>query len=112
PTQLRQPLREPGQLGLPLRIAFVRAHQHADAPHALAQLRACRERPCCRGDAQQRDELATPHHSITSSARTSKVGGTSKPSALAVLRLMMVSYLVGASTGRSAGLAPRKMRST
>jgi len=51
-------------------------------------------------------------YSITSSARTSNVGGTSRPSALAVLRLMTSSYLVGACTGRSAGLAPLRMRST
>jgi hypothetical protein len=35
----------------------------------------------------RRDELA-PLHSITSSARASSIGGTSKPSALAVLRLI------------------------
>ena len=35
-------------------------------------------------------------HSITSSARASSVGGTSRPSALAVLRLITNSYLVGA----------------
>src|SRR5262249_58897597 len=40
-------------------------------------------------------------HSITSSARARSVGGTSRPSALAVLRLMTSSYLVGACTGRS-----------
>ena len=45
------------------------------------------ERPhCCRAT-QQRDELAA-FHSITSSARASSVGGTSKPSAFAVLRLI------------------------
>jgi hypothetical protein len=37
--------------------------------------------------AEQRDELAA-RHSITSSARASNVGGTSRPSALAVIRLM------------------------
>src|SRR5262249_42187577 len=51
--------------------------KHADAPQAL--LRARRERPCRRA-AEQRDELAAPH-SITSSARASSVGGTSRPSA-------------------------------
>ena len=35
-------------------------------------------------------------HSITSSARASTVGGTSRPIALAVLRLITSSYLVGA----------------
>src|SRR5262245_55296966 len=51
-------------------------------------------------------------YSITSSARASRVGGISRPSALAVLRLMTSSYLVGAWTGRSAGFSPLRMRST
>src|SRR5262245_59903533 len=54
-------------------------------------LRARRERPCRRA-AGQRDERAAPH-SITSSARASSVGGMSRPSAFAVLRLMTSSYL-------------------
>jgi hypothetical protein len=45
-------------------------------------------------------------HSITSSARTSSDGGTSKPRAFAVLRFMTSSYFVGACTGRSAGFLP------
>jgi hypothetical protein len=53
-----------------------------------------------------------PVHSITSSARASSVGGTSRPSAFAVLRLMTSSYLVGVCTGRSAGFSPFRMRST
>jgi hypothetical protein len=61
---------------------------------------------------EQRDECAVRPHSITSSARASRVGGTSRPSALAVLRLMISSYLVGACTGRSAGFSPLRMRST
>src|SRR5262249_7696348 len=69
-----------------------------------------RERPRrCRAP-QPRDELA-PLHSIPSSAATSRPGGTVRPSAFAVFRLTTVSYLVGACTGRSAGLAPRRMRS-
>src|SRR5215813_9311942 len=40
-----------------------------------------------------------PHHSITSSASASRVGGTVRPSALAVLRLMASSNLTGCSTG-------------
>src|SRR3954454_14142034 len=53
----------------------------------------------------------TADHSITSSARASSVAGTSRPSALAVLRLIINSYLVGACTGRSAGFSPLRMRS-
>src|SRR5262245_23905895 len=49
-------------------------------------LRARRERPRRRA-AERCDDLAAPH-SITSSARASSVGGTSRPSALAVLRLI------------------------
>ena len=51
-------------------------------------------------------------HSITSSARASSVGGTVRPSALAVVRLMTRSNLVGCSTGMSAGFAPRRILST
>src|SRR5258706_3337454 len=50
--------------------------------------------------------------SITSSARTSKDGGTVRPSALPVLRLITSSYLVGCSTGRSEGLVPLRILST
>jgi len=52
------------------------------------------------------------NHSITSSARASSAGGTVRPSALAVLRLITSSYLVGACTGRSAGFSPLRTRST
>jgi hypothetical protein len=51
-------------------------------------------------------------YSITSSARASSVGGTSRPSAFAVLRLITSSNLVGACTGRSVGFSPLRMRST
>src|SRR6516165_3902400 len=61
--------------------------------------------PRHRRAAEQRDECA-PRHSITSSARTSIVGGISRPSACAVLRLITNSNAVGSSTGRSAGRAP------
>src|SRR6516162_11683058 len=47
-----------------------------------------------------------PHHSSTSSARASTVAGISRPSDLAVFRLITSSYLVAACTGRSAGFSP------
>jgi anti-sigma-K factor RskA len=62
-------------------------------------------------NAEQRDELA-PLHSITSSARVSMVGEISRPMAFAVLRLITISNLVGCSTGRSPGFAPRTILST
>src|SRR5215831_19049896 len=85
--------------------------EESDARRSCPPLRPRAKRPCRCCAADQRDELATPH-SITSSARASKVGGTSRPSALAVLRLITNSYLVGACTGRSAGFSPLRMRST
>ena len=51
-------------------------------------------------------------YSITSSARASSVGGTVRPSALAVLRLRTSSNLTGRSTGKSAGLSPLRILST
>src|SRR5262244_3931850 len=60
-------------------------------------LRARRARPCHSRAAEQGDEIATAAHSITSSARTSSVGGIVRPSALAVLRLMTNSISVGNS---------------
>src|SRR5262249_12047587 len=74
-------------------------------------LRVRRERPCRRRAAEQRDELP-PLHSITSSARASSVGGTVRPSAVAAFALRTNSNFVGCCTGRSAGLAPFKMRTT
>jgi len=57
-------------------------------------------------------ELAPSHHSMTSSARASSAGGTSRPSAFAVIRLSARSNLVGCSTGISPGFAPRRILST
>jgi hypothetical protein len=74
-------------------------------------LRARRKRPRRRRAAEEGDELATPH-SITSSARASSVGGTSRPSAFAVLRLIKSSNFVGCSTGSSLGLVPFNILST
>ena len=55
-------------------------------------LRARRQRPRNRRRrrraAEQGDELAAAHYSMTSSARASSIGGTVRPSALAVLRLI------------------------
>ena len=51
-------------------------------------------------------------YSITSSAWASSVAGTVRPSALAVLRLMTSSNLVGCWTGKSDGLAPLRILCT
>ena len=51
-------------------------------------------------------------HSINSSARCWSWKGTSRPSAFAVLRLMISSNFVGNCTGSSPAFAPLRMRST
>jgi hypothetical protein len=71
-------------------VAFVLS---GEAEQAVL-LRACSQRPRCRVP-EQRDELPAPDHSITSSARASSIGGTSRPSAFAVLRLTTISNFVG-----------------
>jgi len=52
------------------------------------------------------------HYSITRFARPSSDCGIVRPRALAVLRLMTNSNVVGRSMGRSPGFAPRKILST
>src|SRR5260370_28959814 len=74
-------------------------------------LRARRKRPRCHCAAEQRDELAA-FHSITSSAMESSEGGTMRPSIRAVWALMTSSNLIDCTTGRSAGLAPLRIRPT
>jgi hypothetical protein len=60
PTQVRKRLRERRDAKLPLRIVFVAPHKHADAPYAVALLRARRQRPCRRRAADKRDEQLAP----------------------------------------------------
>src|SRR5438105_3939377 len=77
-----------------LRIVLLVQHEHTDAPHRRRLLGAGRQWAShdCRA-AEQRDE-ASPLHSITSSARPMMASGTLRPSARAVLRLMISSTLV------------------
>src|SRR5258706_3446058 len=101
PAQLRKPI------ALKEMIRWVATQQYPDPPHPAVLLSARHEGPCCR-PAEPRDE-SPPSHSITSSARASSVGGTVRPSASAVLRLIMNSNLIGCITGRSAGLIPESI---
>jgi hypothetical protein len=57
-------------------------------------------------------DRASEVYSITSSVRASSVIGGSKPSALAVFRLITSWNLVACCTGRSAGVSPFRMRPT
>src|SRR5262249_52488767 len=61
PTAFLQPLRERRGHGYYIRIVRALAHEHANATHALALLRARRERPRNGSAAHQRDEVAALH---------------------------------------------------
>src|SRR5262249_5821304 len=110
PAQSGQLLPQRTNTGLPYLIGFGERDQDSDFALARRLLRPRRERPRRRA-AKHRDEFA-PLHSITPSADACSVSGTAKPSAFAVLRLIISSNFVGRCTGRSAGLAPLRMRST
>jgi hypothetical protein len=55
------------------------ASQNADPPHPPCLLRSRRDRPSRR---EKRDEIATLHYSITTSARARSSSGTAKSMAL------------------------------
>src|SRR5262249_60389412 len=86
PSQFLECLQERRHAPALFRIVFSQVRKHTDPPHPLRLLCPRRKRPRRRSATEQRDELA-PLHSITSSARASKLSGTMRPSALAVLRL-------------------------
>src|SRR5262245_24461660 len=109
PTQLLQCLPERRNAGLAFGIVCGYGHKNTDPPHAITLLRTRRDRPCRRRTAEQRDELAALHHSITSSARPISGSGMVRPRALAVFRLMINSTLVACWTGRSAGFSPLRI---
>ena len=84
------------------------------SPQKLTQILSIDAIPLTTGMCHDRTMHCNKHdlfYSITSSVATSRPGGTVRPRAFAVFMLTTVSYLVGTCTGRSAGLAPRRMRS-
>jgi len=58
PTQVRKRLSERRDENLLQGVVFVARREHADAPHAVALLRARRERP---SRAQKRDKIPPSH---------------------------------------------------
>src|SRR5262249_12843413 len=110
PTRLPQSLQKCCDARLPYWIVRSIGHQHADPPHTFRLLRTRHQGPHgCAAD--QHDELA-PVHSIPSSARSRNDSGIVRPNALAVVRLITSSNLVGCSTGMSPGFVPRRILST
>src|SRR6516165_3151915 len=87
PPELLEFLPESSDVCLCFRVALGIAHQRSDPPHPVSLLRACRDRQRG-GGATEREYEFSSFHSITSSARAMSVGGTVRPSARAVIRLM------------------------
>src|SRR5262245_8385848 len=110
PAKLVEPVQECRNVALPLQIILGEAHQNANPQAAPGLLRSRRERPRSRRAAEERDELAALHHSITSSAMARSEDGTVRPNMRAVVLLMTSSNLVDCSTGNSAGFAPLSTR--
>src|SRR5262245_53894278 len=80
----------------------------ASHPKTTKSLRSSEMTRCARKRHKHRSRQH--HYSITSSALASSVGGTLRPSIRAVSALMTRSNLLDCTTGRSAGLAPVRMR--
>jgi hypothetical protein len=93
--------------GVAMAPAFARRRYRMSAIGGKADIGCCTAYPLM----TQSGHVA-PFHSITLSARRSIESGTVIPSALAVLRLITNSNLVGCSTGTLAGLAPLRILST
>src|SRR5262249_51660572 len=122
--RLTEPLRKPltYQARRDVRTASGReANNDAHRPRWIglrpSNMRHGRERGSARCEMQKLSagkfhfEPPSPsHHSITSSARSSNVDGTSRPRVLAVWALMTISNFDDCTTGSSAGLAPLRMR--
>ena len=108
PAEFAQPLHKSGD---PWRhaIAGVPEPRNPMVGSFAGLLRARRERPRGRRAAEQRDELAALSFDHLVGAGE-QCPARSRPSILAVLRLMTSSNLVACTTGRSAALAPLRMR--
>src|SRR5215472_4106194 len=78
----------------------------------LGGLRAGHERRDEESAGERLEEHAPRAHWMISSARPISACGIVRPRALALLRLMTSSNLVGCSTGKSLGLAPFRILST
>src|SRR5262245_32862569 len=102
-----------------LALVSVEPTHHRSPPQRIVSRRRnhCSHTPAndfCNKIGQNRTRAMqqTACHSITSSARLSRLSDTSSPRAFAVLRLIASRYSVVACTGRLFGFSPLRMRST
>jgi hypothetical protein len=98
------------RLEVPFGPTFRLKGSDRQATQASALLSVRCNRPSRRCAAEKRDEVAPIHYSTTSSAAYCKVSGMVRPSALAVVRFIASSNLLGSIVGSSAGFSPRRIR--
>ncbi len=89
-----------------------RLNAHPQSRHSLAQQYLSRRAKKVAVSRCSKNSLSKVAYSITSSAIASSPEGIASASILAVLRLMTKSNFVGCMTGKSPGLAPRRIRPT
>jgi hypothetical protein len=99
-----------------VRVGSITSHRHASNARGMSAMppRATksvhRSDPPLRANRRHMHRSKDSRYSITSSAVASSLSGTARPSIRAVEALMTNSNLVGCTTGKSAGLAPLRMR--
>jgi len=122
---------KPPRAPLPYQRHFSIRHRSADAVATISSIRRYSLNVCftpdsgrtadipdwqlraiTRREQMQQTNVRQCFYSMTSSARPSTDAGTLRPSALAALRLITSSNLVGCSTANSPGFAPLRILST
>jgi hypothetical protein len=87
-----------------LSVRFARCPQYPESRHQVPEQRLSR---------WAKSNVSRPHqmfpYSMTSSEIASTLAGMSKPSPLAVLRLITSGYLIDCITGKSAGFTPLRI---
>src|SRR5262249_40078301 len=84
PAKFPEPLQERRIAGLCFRLVRSDGGKHADPPHALALLRARRDRPCCGSATEQHDEVAPFHYPMSPVLPSERIAHVGPPGGAAL----------------------------